>query len=124
MYVTSYRVAKFYQVTCTEVEMTHWVVVSFSWLISADYHSDDETDLVVDSTIASLSLGQTRNFMLKAKREIPGEGEIKVALYNGDLLCMRYLVFVTRLTYAEEELKRFIDMLYPRMLLALELESI
>jgi alkylated DNA repair dioxygenase AlkB len=52
------------------------------------YHSDDETDLIPQSTIASLSFGAARDFLLRSKRD-DEEPIVKVALANGSLLCMR-----------------------------------
>ena len=58
-------------------------------------HKDDEKDLVKTSPIASLSLGQTRDFVLKhadsrgryAKRKME---KIKIELTHGSLLMMNY----------------------------------
>jgi len=49
-------------------------------------HSDSEKDIVADSTIASLSLGATRDFYLQNKQT---DNEIKVALNSGSLLLMK-----------------------------------
>jgi alkylated DNA repair dioxygenase AlkB len=56
------------------------------------YHADDVTDLAPQSTIASLSLGATRDFLLKpesdeAKASTGGKTR-KVTLESGSLLCM------------------------------------
>jgi alkylated DNA repair dioxygenase AlkB len=53
---------------------------------SVDWHSDDEPELGADPTIASLSLGASRNFVLRHK----STKERKVfVLESGDLLVMR-----------------------------------
>lgn len=50
-------------------------------------HSDDEKELGAEPVIASLSLGETRNFMLrhKTRKDLPG---IKLPLCAGSLLLM------------------------------------
>lgn len=58
-------------------------------------HRDDEKDLVVEAPIASLSLGEPRDFRLRhmecrgkfPKRDIP---PIKITLQHGSLLLMEY----------------------------------
>lgn len=50
------------------------------------WHSDDETSLAKDSTIASISLGAEREFRLKHKRT---DERVPVLLENGSLLVMR-----------------------------------
>jgi alkylated DNA repair dioxygenase AlkB len=50
------------------------------------WHSDDETSLGKDSTIASVSLGAEREFRLKHKRT---EDKISVLLDSGSLLVMK-----------------------------------
>jgi len=54
---------------------------------SIGYHSDDERDLVPNSVIASLSLGEPRDFLLKHKT-IPDMTK-SVILASGDLLTMK-----------------------------------
>jgi alkylated DNA repair dioxygenase AlkB len=50
------------------------------------WHADDEDELGADPVIASLSLGATRNFQFRHKRnDITGN----IFLHNGDLLLMR-----------------------------------
>lgn len=58
-------------------------------------HRDDEKDLVASSPIASLSLGQHRDFIFRhceargtqAKRKVP---PVKLELEHGSLLMMNY----------------------------------
>lgn len=50
------------------------------------WHADDEPELGEQPTIASLSLGQTRNFVLKPKA---GGKATSIPLKNGDLLVMK-----------------------------------
>ncbi|KAI9103260.1 hypothetical protein DFS34DRAFT_642108 [Phlyctochytrium arcticum] len=54
---------------------------------SISYHSDDETFLGPNPTIASLSLGGTRDFLMKHKKE--KSRTEKFMLEDGDLLLMR-----------------------------------
>lgn len=54
---------------------------------SIGYHSDDEKDLIKNSTIASLSLGTSRDFILKNKKDKTVQHKIK--LNNFDLLLMK-----------------------------------
>lgn len=66
---------------------------------SISYHSDDERFLGSNPSIASLSLGATRDFLLKHKPINPKEGEpapeqnskppLKLALESGDMVLMR-----------------------------------
>jgi alkylated DNA repair dioxygenase AlkB len=53
---------------------------------SVDWHSDDEPELGPDPTIASLSLGATRDFVLRHRRT---KARKVFALQSGDLLVMR-----------------------------------
>ncbi len=50
------------------------------------WHADDESDLVRDAPIASLSLGETRDFLLRRKKQ--RAGLTAVALEHGSLLVM------------------------------------
>lgn len=50
------------------------------------FHSDDEPDLYFASTIASISLGETRTFVIKKKYLT--QNEVSVHLKHGDLLLM------------------------------------
>ena len=50
------------------------------------WHSDDETDLVKDSIIASLSLGETRRFILR--RRDNHKIKVELNLGHGDFLTM------------------------------------
>jgi len=53
---------------------------------SVSWHSDDEPELGVNPTIASISLGDTRDFRLRHQ----ASGEVStIALGHGDLLVMR-----------------------------------
>lgn len=54
---------------------------------SIGYHCDDETDIFPGSTIASISLGAERDFLLKKKDE-KDRPPIKVSLPSGSLLTM------------------------------------
>ncbi|KAI9740595.1 MAG: hypothetical protein M1834_005176 [Cirrosporium novae-zelandiae] len=60
---------------------------------SISYHSDDERFLGPDPTIASLSLGATRDFYLKRKPELLPKGTKadihKMPLASGDMVLMR-----------------------------------
>ncbi|MGN6235922.1 alpha-ketoglutarate-dependent dioxygenase AlkB family protein [Dyella sp.] len=51
------------------------------------WHSDDEPDLGVDPTIASLSLGDTRTFLLKHKIK-KSLGLKRIPLHSGSLIIM------------------------------------
>jgi alkylated DNA repair dioxygenase AlkB len=53
------------------------------------WHSDDEAELGVDPTIASLSLGASRTFCLRSKSPSASQKRVDVILANGSLLCMR-----------------------------------
>ncbi|KAF3907811.1 hypothetical protein ABW21_db0209094 [Orbilia brochopaga] len=54
---------------------------------SISYHSDDETFLGPNPTIASLSLGATRDFLMKHKTD---KGQtLKLGLTNGELIVMK-----------------------------------
>jgi alkylated DNA repair dioxygenase AlkB len=52
------------------------------------WHSDKEADLVPDASIASVSLGATRRFLLR-DRKGKGERTVEVLLEDGSLLWMR-----------------------------------
>ncbi|KAK6336258.1 hypothetical protein TWF696_001819 [Orbilia brochopaga] len=54
---------------------------------SIAYHSDDEAFLGPNPTIASLSLGATRDFLMKHKED--KAQTLKLALTNGELLVMK-----------------------------------
>lgn len=54
---------------------------------SVGWHADDEPELGENPVIASLSLGETRDFVLK-HRDHP-EQKLRLALQNGDLLIMK-----------------------------------
>lgn len=54
---------------------------------SIGYHSDDERDLEEGAIIASVSLGESRDFLLKHKHD-SGIETIKVSLHSGSLLTM------------------------------------
>ena len=54
---------------------------------SVSWHSDDERELGECSVIASLSLGETRNF--EVKRAEKGARKISIPLASGDLLIMK-----------------------------------
>jgi hypothetical protein len=56
---------------------------------SIAYHSDDERFLGENPTIASFSLGATRDFLMKAKSNVPEAKPLKMHLASGDLLVMR-----------------------------------
>ena len=66
---------------------------------SISYHSDDERFLGPNPSIASLSLGATRDFLMKHKPITPTEGDpspaqnskppLKLALGSGDMVLMR-----------------------------------
>ena len=57
-------------------------------LDSMSYHADDEPELGPRPTIASVSLGATRRFLLKPRRKRSGPSR-EFALTNGSLLIMR-----------------------------------
>jgi alkylated DNA repair dioxygenase AlkB len=50
------------------------------------WHSDNETTILENSTIASLSLGAERRFLLKHKQM---KQKIEIILQNGSLLLMK-----------------------------------
>ncbi len=52
------------------------------------WHSDDEPELGARATIASLSLGATRRFVMRHKRR-KNLGSIALALHHGSLLVMK-----------------------------------
>lgn len=54
---------------------------------SNGWHSDDEKELGEDPYIASVSLGQQRDFILKHKNQ--PELKVKIALQSGSLLIMK-----------------------------------
>lgn len=61
---------------------------------SISYHSDDERFLGPNPTIASLSLGEQRDFLMKHKPDTMPEGRppgkpLKFALSSGDMIVMR-----------------------------------
>jgi alkylated DNA repair dioxygenase AlkB len=53
---------------------------------SVGWHSDDEPDLGVNPTIASLSLGATRRFLIRNKNDRKLSGEFNLS--HGSLLVM------------------------------------
>lgn len=53
------------------------------------WHSDNEAELGVDPTIASLSLGASRTFCLRSKTMSTNQKRFDIVLTNGSLLCMR-----------------------------------
>jgi alkylated DNA repair dioxygenase AlkB len=58
----------------------------------ADYlswHSDNETELGTEPTIASLSLGASRTFSLRARMPTSQKKKYDFQLVHGSLLCMR-----------------------------------
>ena len=58
---------------------------------SVSWHADDEAALGEEPTIASLSLGATRDFQFRRKREAELELEtVTLALESGSLLVMRH----------------------------------
>jgi len=54
---------------------------------SVGWHADDEPELGENPTIASLSLGEPRDFVLKHRKH--PEQKIRLSLQNGDLLVMK-----------------------------------
>lgn len=63
-----------------------------NWYDNGDHHisphSDDERQLISGSTIASVSLGSTRKFVLAPKKDIEGAVALKLDLEDGDLIIM------------------------------------
>lgn len=55
---------------------------------SMGMHSDDEKELGLNPTIASVSLGAERPFVFKSKRD-PDAKPIKIKLASGSLLLMK-----------------------------------
>jgi alkylated DNA repair dioxygenase AlkB len=55
---------------------------------SMGYHADAEPELGPDPVVATLSLGQTRRFALRAERRVPGERALALPLTTGSLLVM------------------------------------
>jgi alkylated DNA repair dioxygenase AlkB len=55
---------------------------------SMGYHADAEPELGPDPVVATLSLGQTRRFQLRAERRGPGERALTLPLTSGSLLIM------------------------------------
>lgn len=55
--------------------------------VALSWHADDEQCIVEDSTIVSVSLGETRDFQIRAKAETRGT-LTTVALGHGDVLLM------------------------------------
>lgn len=54
---------------------------------SVGWHSDNEPELGANPVIASLSLGETRRFLLKHRKQ-PRSKPFEISLHNGDLLVM------------------------------------
>lgn len=52
------------------------------------WHSDNERELGSRPTIASVSLGATRRFLLKPRQRTPGQTTLELQLAHGDLLVM------------------------------------
>lgn len=55
---------------------------------SMGYHADAEPELGPDPVVATLSLGETRRFLLRAQRRAPGERAQSLPLASGSLLVM------------------------------------
>jgi alkylated DNA repair dioxygenase AlkB len=55
---------------------------------SMGYHADAEPELGPDPVVATLSLGQTRRFQLRAERRVSGERALTLPLTTGSLLVM------------------------------------
>lgn len=55
---------------------------------SVSWHADDEPELGHNPTIASISLGATRRFLLKPKKNSYKESRLTIELNSGDLLIM------------------------------------
>jgi alkylated DNA repair dioxygenase AlkB len=55
---------------------------------SMGYHADAEPELGLDPVVATLSLGQTRRFQLRAERAVSGERALTLPLVTGSLLVM------------------------------------
>src|SRR5262245_6820766 len=55
---------------------------------SMGYHADAEPELGPDPVVATLSLGQTRRFLLRRDRKVAGERPLALALGHGSLLVM------------------------------------
>src|SRR3546814_51955 len=55
--------------------------------LSIGFHSDDEKELGIEPTIASVSFGHERTFILKPKFNRPGDTH-KLRLASGSLLVM------------------------------------
>lgn len=55
---------------------------------SMGYHADAEPELGPDPVVATLSLGQTRRFQLRAERSSAGERALTLPLVTGSLLVM------------------------------------
>lgn len=53
------------------------------------WHADDEAELGPAPVIASLSLGATRDFVLRYRRAAAGVAKVKLPLTHGSLLVMR-----------------------------------
>lgn len=53
------------------------------------WHSDNETALGAEPTIASVSLGASRTFCLRSKSASANQRRLDIVLTNGSLLCMR-----------------------------------
>jgi alkylated DNA repair dioxygenase AlkB len=55
---------------------------------SMGYHADAEPELGPDPLIATLSLGETRRFLIRAQRRAPRERALALPLASGSLLVM------------------------------------
>ena len=55
---------------------------------SMGYHADAEPELGPDPVVATLSLGETRRFLLRAQRRAPGARALALPLASGSLLVM------------------------------------
>jgi alkylated DNA repair dioxygenase AlkB len=55
---------------------------------SMGYHADAEPELGPDPVVATLSLGETRRFLIRAQRRAPGERALALPLGSGGLLVM------------------------------------
>jgi alkylated DNA repair dioxygenase AlkB len=55
---------------------------------SMGYHADAEPELGADPVVSTLSLGQTRRFLLRAERRARGERALALPLSAGSLLVM------------------------------------
>lgn len=55
---------------------------------SMGYHADAEPELGPDPVVATLSLGETRRFLIRAQRRAPRERALALPLTSGSLLVM------------------------------------